>query len=272
MIVRVIAIATVAGCVSEPERPCTTARPLTELNTGNTDHFSPVLSRDRKSIFWAQAGSGGNVGVFGATRAAVTAPCDSITEVIPSPGGSTACVDPTLPSDGTLVYVCGSGESGGSMNAATLDGLSVVSTTPVFAELTNVLHPSFTDGMLTVYFARFVNVGDHDLYMATRARMSDPFSSPVALAALNDTTNQAGPVISADGNTLYFESQRYTTDEQDHIYVASPPSSGEAHAFPGITTDATKYEDLGSVSDEHTVVFETNRGARGEADLWIACE
>ena len=46
-----------------------------------------------------------------------------------------------------------------------------------------------------------------DLWVATRAKTSDPWGTPVNLGpAVNSTATEAGPALSFDGRTLYFQS------------------------------------------------------------------
>ena len=274
--IRFAVIALAGACVSEPDRPCTAARPLTELNVGGDTQaqYSPALSEDRKTILWSTSSSGGRAGIWGANRADVTKPFSNLTELVPNMDSSSSCFDPIFNKDGTILFVSGDGEGGGNMYQTTFDAQSLTVGTParVFPELTNVLHPSFNDDMTTVYFARYMGGGpdDHDLYAAHRTG-SGTFQAAVPLDALNDAaTNQAGPVISPDGSTLYFESQRYTTDSQDHVYVTHPPSFSSHDPYPGLPTSTTYYEDLGSIGPHNTITFESNR--TGNADLWIACE
>ncbi len=48
--------------------------------------------------------------------------------------------------------------------------------------------------------------GDYDLYVATRPDVTAPFGAPRELTTVNTETRDADPWLSADGNTLYFES------------------------------------------------------------------
>ena len=60
--------------------------------------------------------------------------------------------------------------------------------------------------------------GNHDIYMATRASTSDGFGAPVALPApVNGSTNEACPTL-ANGNRLYFSSDR--DDSAYDLYVS----------------------------------------------------
>ncbi len=71
--------------------------------------------------------------------------------------------------------------------------------------------PSISKSGLEIFFAsdRLGTLGALDLWVATRARTSDPWSTPVNLGAtVNTTQTDARPAISFDGITLYFQSTR----------------------------------------------------------------
>jgi Tol biopolymer transport system component len=71
--------------------------------------------------------------------------------------------------------------------------------------------PSISKNGLEIFFAsdRPGTLGAIDLWVATRARTSDPWSAPVNLGAtVNSTQTDARPAISFDGTTLYFQSTR----------------------------------------------------------------
>ncbi|HVH68782.1 MAG TPA: hypothetical protein VM716_13015 [Gemmatimonadales bacterium] len=71
--------------------------------------------------------------------------------------------------------------------------------------------PAIRKDGLEIFFAsdRAGTHGALDLWVATRASTSDPWSTPVNLGAtVNSTQVEARPAISFDGMTLYFQSTR----------------------------------------------------------------
>jgi len=71
--------------------------------------------------------------------------------------------------------------------------------------------PAIRRDGLEIFFAsdRPGSVSNLDLWVATRARTSDPWSAPVNLGSVvNSTFTDARPALSFDGTTLYFQSTR----------------------------------------------------------------
>ncbi len=71
--------------------------------------------------------------------------------------------------------------------------------------------PSISKNGLEIFFAsdRPGTLGTLDLWVATRASTSDPWSTPVNLGAtVNSSLIEARPALSFDGTTLYFQSTR----------------------------------------------------------------
>jgi hypothetical protein len=61
---------------------------------------------------------------------------------------------------------------------------------------------------LTIYFMsdRAGGTGSNDIYMSTRASISDNFGTPQAVAGVNTTASDAWPSVTADGLSMYLES------------------------------------------------------------------
>jgi len=65
-------------------------------------------------------------------------------------------------------------------------------------------------------------VGNEDLWVSTRASTLDPWSTPVNLGAVvNTTTFDGGPALSFDGTTLYFHSNRPGGFGGNDLYVTT---------------------------------------------------
>ena len=61
-----------------------------------------------------------------------------------------------------------------------------------------------------------------DLWVSTRTETADPWSIPVDLGpVVNSTTNDGGPSLSRDGTTLYFNSDRPGGSGAHDMYVTT---------------------------------------------------
>ena len=63
---------------------------------------------------------------------------------------------------------------------------------------------------LTIVFCRSNADGTYDLYSSTRVNTADPFGAPQIMGAINSIYTEVWPALSADGLTLYFNSDRIT--------------------------------------------------------------
>ena len=70
--------------------------------------------------------------------------------------------------------------------------------------------PSLTADQLQIFFAstRSGGLGSEDIWVATRSDITQPFSTPANVTAVNSSEFDTTPKITPDGLTLYFASQR----------------------------------------------------------------
>lgn len=72
------------------------------------------------------------------------------------------------------------------------------------------------DGLEIFFFSNRPGALGNDIYAATRARVEDPWSTPVNLGPnVNTTASETRPSLSWDGTTLYFGSNRAEGGEGD---------------------------------------------------------
>ncbi len=64
------------------------------------------------------------------------------------------------------------------------------------------------DGLLLFFSSDRMTALDQDLFVASRAGVTLPFSSFASLAALNTPATDRDPWVSADGSEIYFASNR----------------------------------------------------------------
>ena len=122
-------------------------------------------------------------------------------------------------------------------------------------------------------------MGSYDLYVASRASTSAPFSPPVSLVALNTSTWDSDPEISDDGLTLYYVKTPFCCSPEAipglDIYVASRPDTS-APFGAGVPLSEINTPDIAEFhpslsSDELTLYFASNRSpSLGSHDIWFA--
>lgn len=119
------------------------------------------------------------------------------------------------------------------------------------------------------------SVGALDLYMSTRASLSDPWSSPVNLGNVINTVDlDSGADISADGLSLYFYSN--TTSSSfglNDIYVSTRATVVDPWGPPsnlGSLINTSVHEQAPEIaSDGLSLYFHTNRsGGPGANNIW----
>lgn len=108
--------------------------------------------------------------------------------------------------------------------------------------------PSITADRLTVVLAATTSSGDPDIYIGTRTSTAMPFTTHL-LSAVSSGDDDESPEISADGQTIYFVSERdgngdvfmstFTTSWSEPIVVSelsSPDDDGDVAISPdGLT-------------------------------------
>jgi predicted secreted protein/Tol biopolymer transport system component len=138
------------------------------------------------------------------------------------------------------------------------------------------IRPDISADGLTLFFSsdRPTGHGKDDLWITTRATTNDPWGQPVNLGPiLNSSDRDGGPCISADGLTLFIESDRPGSYGGRDLYMTkrattNQPWSTPVNLGPIVNSDV---EDGGpSISDDGlTLYFHSKRpGGFGRNDLW----
>jgi len=119
-------------------------------------------------------------------------------------------------------------------------------------------HPgeASVDALATVLDSHRKAVTDCDLYLATRASTGDVWGMPVELAAINlSGITDESPALSADGLTLYFDSDRSGNYD---LYIAQRSSTADLFSDPQpiaeLDTDGDEFDPWIS-PDDHDLVF-----------------
>jgi WD40 repeat protein len=134
--------------------------------------------------------------------------------------------------------------------------------------------PFLADGGLTLLLAsdRFTNAGFNDLLIATRASLSDPFSTPAPIANVSSPGVELSPQLSDDGLRLYFSSDRSNSNRD--IYLATRSARSAGFSTParvsGLNGQSSEFgPTLGA--DELEVFIASDRpGGVGSMDIWRA--
>jgi hypothetical protein len=100
----------------------------------------------------------------------------------------------------------------------------------------NDVHATLTDDELTVYFAsnRPNTAGDiFHIYAATRTTVTAGFDTPMQVGPLFSMEGESHPAISADGNTIFFDSFRTSTGGGVvHMWTSTRSNAGVAFSTP----------------------------------------
>jgi Tol biopolymer transport system component len=117
---------------------------------------------------------------------------------------------------------------------------------------------------------------DYDLWVTTRASISEPWGEPVKLGETINTSNtEWHPSITADGLELYFDSDRPGGEGSQDLYVSTRESTGEEWGEAvnlGPVINTSEFEEAASISpDGLALVWDSDRpDGFGESDIWMS--
>lgn len=138
--------------------------------------------------------------------------------------------------------------------------------------------PSISADGLSLYLTsdRPGGSGGADLWVARRAKPTDPFGAPQNLGpAVNSPANEYAPSISAEGLTLYFDSDRQGGLGQSDIWVATRATSAAQFGVArnlGAPVNSMASDGLPNISADGLSLYFASRRAdsAGQMDLWVA--
>jgi hypothetical protein len=147
---------------------------------------------------------------------------------LPSPLNSTASdAQPALRADGSELWFASNRAAPGfgkhDIYRAAAAGTSfdppvlVAEISSPFEDFTPTLS---NDGLIVFFASNRAQAGSQDIWTASRARPTDPFSDVYAVAVLNSTYDDYPGWLSADGCRLYMSSTRPGAGDED-IYIAT---------------------------------------------------
>jgi serine/threonine protein kinase len=135
--------------------------------------------------------------------------------------------------------------------------------------------PGISADGLSLYFSSTRSGGWADLWVTTRATVSDPWDPPVILGPMvSSSFTDDTPSISDDGLTLYFSSFRPGGHDNMDIWRATRETTEEQWAAPtplGPTINSSSFDWSPTISaDGLLLVFSSKRpGGIGKSDLWM---
>jgi hypothetical protein len=146
--------------------------------------------------------------------------------------------------------------------------------------------PFITKDGLSLYFVSsyqgFDSQGGADIWVSHRATIDSSWGTPQNLGpAINSPGDETGPVVSIDGHTLYFTSNRDGGFGAEDIYVSrrhnkrddfgwqAPENLGEMINTPDKEAFAIPFED--DATGEVSLYFVSNRpGGLGDDDIYVS--
>ncbi len=133
------------------------------------------------------------------------------------------------------------------------------------------------DGLsLYIFSNRPGGSGALDIWVTTRSSISEPWGEPVNLGpTVNSSADDGGPYISADGLSLFFESNRSGGYGGNDIYVSTRATIDDDWEQPvnlGPTVNSSVWDWFPSLSADGLSLFFTSvrSGGSGGDDIWVA--
>lgn len=124
---------------------------------------------------------------------------------------------------------------------------------------------------MILYSYRAPSLGSQDLFIATRPNSSANFGIPNPVANVNSTAFDVEPMLSSDGLTLYFASNR--PDENGPYQVFhTMRSQGGSFGTPSLVGLAGEASGPVLSRDGLTIYFSSERagGGTGKRNIWVA--
>lgn len=255
-----------AVCV--PGAPFGTPVPIAELNTSSADGTLRLSPDELSGYFWSRRS--GTARIFHASRSALGQPFTA-TQVT---GLTTADhdLDPSLATDGSLLVFRHNTPGDELWTARRVDAVTFASPLVMSnLNLASVEQQPFVQGAAeTLVFSSDRNGGNFDLWLSTRS--GTMFGTPVRMLELNSGSSAEGdPVLSSDGLSIYFRSDRPGGPGQFDIYVATRPTTSTTFGVPVLVPNVNSATDDGPswVSpDDCRLYLSSDRG--GNNDIFVA--
>jgi hypothetical protein len=257
------------------------------------DEYDPSVSTDGLELYFQsnRAGGYGQSDLYVARRATVAEEWQSVENLGPVVNNAAAESGPSISADGLTLYF-------NADRSDTLGGHDLYMTTrasraepwgkpvnlgPVVNSTFGDINPNISRDGLALYFAdveggtvvpRPGGLGNTDIWVSTRASLSDAWGPPVNLGIpVNSSYIDGSPDISADGLLLFLNFYRGDQAFFD-IYVATRKTTADPWRHPvslGAPVNGTSWDGNADLSaDGRTLYFVSDRaGGSGGTDLWV---
>jgi hypothetical protein len=227
----------------DPTAPFGAPRLIAELSTPGALYGTLRLLPDELSgYYWSNSAGVIARNIYYVSRPSLTAP---FTRVLVQ-GINTAAseLDPTITSDGTLLVYRRSGP-GNRLFSAVATAPDVFTMEAEIANL-NTASGEFQSYLPTgrdeLYFSS-ARTGAGDIYVSGRSGRT--FGPPILLVELASPMDDGDPVVSADGLTIYFRSNRPAAIAGFNIHVATRASTADAFGTPVLVDNVNSAADDG---------------------------
>jgi hypothetical protein len=183
---------------------------------------TPFISRNGLALifFSERPGGGGDRDLYGSERGSTAMGFDSVVRFV-NVNSPQRDHSPWLSPDVRTLYFSSRRASADDdiwRSTRAMSGIDFPVPTPV-TELNSIGNDAgiyLTDDGLVAYFAsdRTEGLGGMDIYRAARAAATDAFSAPELVPGVNTVADDAAPHLTADGQELFFVSDRNGNDSQ----------------------------------------------------------
>lgn len=264
--------------------PCNTGTFSTPELVGDLgvsgEYWAPAWSPNGLELYFAVSGTGITGPNFGeaiyrtsrSNRESAFSPAEAVSELnLTTEQGS-----PHISANGqALLFFVEGGDTGRDLHGATWDALSGtwtgVSKLPSVNANADDYLPWLSVDDSTLYFTsgRFAGEGGNDLWSSVREGAD--FSDPVALSAVNSSAPEASPALSPDELTLYFTSERGSSNARYRVYSAARETMNDAFNGPLVVNELSESGDTQQISlsrDGREMAMTSNRD--GEQVLWLS--
>ncbi len=250
--------------------------PVEEINTENLREWTPYLSFDGLSLYFAQGRgtSAHHLRLYEAKRATCFEPFGDAMEVLRA---GDDVYDPWVSPDKLRLYYIV--EEGTDFVLRVSERASILDPWPSGTGISELnllgkIHSvSLTaDELIIVFSATDIpgGQGGVDIWMASRTDTGEPFANVTNLSELNTSAGDGGPSISPDGLVIYFASGR---NGPSQIFVATRQYLEEPFGVPE-HLPVFDYPDTGNtqpaVSSDGTELYFMRWYAVEKTDIWVS--